>query len=148
MDTRFKGRKAFASLFLIFIISSTEIIKLKEIFKIINLALNFIDEQTGFPGGYDGKESAYNAGDPVQSLGQEDPLEKGMATHSSILAWRIPWTVEPGGLHTVHGVAKSETRLSNQLIQSETWASPVLSGKESACRCRRCGFDPWVGKIP
>ena len=34
----------------------------------------------------------------VQSLGQEDPLEKGMSTHSSILAWRIPWTEEPGGL--------------------------------------------------
>ena len=36
----------------------------------------------------------------VQSLGQEDPLEKEMATHSSILAWRIPWTEEPGGLYT------------------------------------------------
>ena len=35
---------------------------------------------------------------PVQSLGQEEPLETGMATHSSILAWRIPWTEEPGGL--------------------------------------------------
>jgi len=34
----------------------------------------------------------------VQSLGQEDPLEKGMATHSSILAWKIPWTEEPEGL--------------------------------------------------
>ena len=34
----------------------------------------------------------------VQSLGQEDTLEKGMATHSSILAWRIPWTEDPGGL--------------------------------------------------
>ena len=34
----------------------------------------------------------------VQSLGQEAPLEKGMATHSSILAWKIPWTEEPGGL--------------------------------------------------
>ena len=34
----------------------------------------------------------------VQSLGQKDTLEKGMATHSSILAWRIPWTQEPGGL--------------------------------------------------
>ena len=34
----------------------------------------------------------------VLSLGQEDPLEKGMATHSSVLAWRIPWTEEPGGL--------------------------------------------------
>ena len=37
----------------------------------------------------------------VQSLGWEDPLEKEMATHSSILAWRIPWTEEPGGLHSM-----------------------------------------------
>ena len=37
----------------------------------------------------------------VQSLGQEDPLEKVMATHFSILAWRIPWTEEPGGLQTM-----------------------------------------------
>jgi len=37
----------------------------------------------------------------VQSLGQEDPLEKGMATHSSILVWRIPWTEEPGGLQSM-----------------------------------------------
>ena len=37
----------------------------------------------------------------VQSLGGEDPLEKGMATHSSILAWEIPWTEEPGGLQSV-----------------------------------------------
>ena len=37
----------------------------------------------------------------VQSLGQEDPLEEGMATHSSILAWRIPWTEEPGGLVSI-----------------------------------------------
>ena len=36
-----------------------------------------------------------------RSLGQEDPLEEGMATHSSILAWRIPWTVEPGGLQSI-----------------------------------------------
>ena len=40
------------------------------------------------------------------SLGREDPLEKEMATYSSILAWEIPWTTEPGGLHTVHGVIK------------------------------------------
>ena len=38
---------------------------------------------------------------PVQSLGQEDHLEKGMATHSSVLAWRIPWTEEPGGLQSM-----------------------------------------------
>ena len=37
----------------------------------------------------------------VQSLGWKDPLEEGVATHSSILAWRIPWTVEPGGLQSV-----------------------------------------------
>ena len=37
----------------------------------------------------------------VRSLGREDPLEKGMATHSSILAWRIPWTEEPGELHSM-----------------------------------------------
>ena len=37
----------------------------------------------------------------VQSLGREDPLEKDMATHSSILAWRIPWTEEPGGLQSI-----------------------------------------------
>ena len=37
----------------------------------------------------------------VQSLGQEDPLEKGMATQSSVLAWRSPWTEEPGGLQTM-----------------------------------------------
>ena len=43
----------------------------------------------GFPGGSDGKESVCNAETWVRSLGWEDPLEKGMATHSSILAWRI-----------------------------------------------------------
>ena len=48
----------------------------------------------------------------VPSLRREDPLEKEMANHSSILAWRIPWTEEPGGL-TVHRVAKSQSPLSN-----------------------------------
>ena len=43
-----------------------------------------------------GKESTCNAGDPVQSMHWEDPLEKGMATHPSILAWEIPLTEEPG----------------------------------------------------
>ena len=37
----------------------------------------------------------------LRSLGQEDPLDKGMATHSSILAWRIPWTEDPGGLQSM-----------------------------------------------
>ena len=47
----------------------------------------------GFPCGSAGKELVCNVGDLVQSLGWEDPLEKGKATHFSILAWRIPWTV-------------------------------------------------------
>ena len=51
----------------------------------------------------------------VQSLGQEDPLEDGMATHSSILAWRSPWTKKPDGLH---GVAKSRT-LTERLTQTQ-----------------------------
>ena len=46
----------------------------------------------------------------VRSLGQEDPLEEDMATHSSILAWRIPWT-ELAWWATVHGVTKSQTQL-------------------------------------
>ena len=66
-------------------------------FSIFNLCVS--------PGGSDGKASAYNVGDPGIEPGgrsksnlQEDPLEKGMATHSSILAWRIPWTQDLGGL--------------------------------------------------
>ena len=47
----------------------------------------------GFIDGSNSKESACNAGDPGSIPGWEDPLEKGMATHSSSLAWRIPWTV-------------------------------------------------------
>ena len=54
---------------------------------------------SGHPGGSDAKESAIQD-TWVRSLGQEDPLEKGMTTHSSILAWRIPWTEEPGGLQS------------------------------------------------
>ena len=57
----------------------------------------------GFPCVSVGKESACNVGTRVPSLGWEDPLENGKSTHSSILAWRIPWTT----------VAKSRTQLSN-----------------------------------
>ena len=58
-----------------------------------------------FPGGSDRKGSACHAGDPGSIPGREDPLEKGLATRSNILAWRILWTEEPGGA-VVHGVAK------------------------------------------
>ena len=52
-----------------------------------------ITQYIGFPSGSDGKETVCNAETWVQSLGGEDPLEKGQATQSSILAWRIPWIV-------------------------------------------------------
>ena len=48
----------------------------------------------------------------VQFLGQDDPLEEGMGTHSSILAWRVPWTEKPGRLLS-KGSQKSQTRLTN-----------------------------------
>ena len=58
----------------------------------------------GFKGGASGKEPACQCRRHkerwVRSLGQKDPLEKGVVTHSCILAWRIPWTEEPGGLQS------------------------------------------------
>ena len=51
----------------------------------------------GFPGGLAVKNPPAMQETQVQSLGQEDPVEKEMATHSSILAWKTPWTEEPGG---------------------------------------------------
>ena len=55
----------------------------------------------------------------VLSLGREDPLEKEVATHSSIPAWRIPWAEEPGRLHTVHGVAKSWTQQHTRKVKNK-----------------------------
>ena len=54
-----------------------------------------------FPGGSDGKASANSAGDSGSIPGREDLLEKEMATHSSILAWKIPWTEKPGRLQSM-----------------------------------------------
>ena len=55
----------------------------------------------------------------VRSLGWEDPLEEGMATHSSILAWRIPWTEEPGGLQSMgHKESDMTERLSTHTTLS------------------------------
>ena len=60
------------------------------------LLKNFPQFVVIFPGGLDGK-----AGTEVRFLGQEGPLEKGPDTQTSILAWRIPWTEEPGGLESM-----------------------------------------------
>ena len=67
----------------------------------------------------------------VQPLSHEDPLEEGMVTLSSILAWTNPWTEEPERA-TVHGVTKSWTRLSDlagmQARRNETFPNPQISG--------------------
>ena len=68
--------------------------------------LEYLSGGIGFLGGSDGKESAVQE-TWVRPLGQEDPLEKGMATHSSILAWRIPLT--GAWQATVHRFAESDT---------------------------------------
>ena len=66
----------------------------------------------GFLGGSEVKNLPIMQETQVWSLGWEDPLEKEMATHSSIRAWEIPWTEEPGGLQSI-GVTKSGTQLSS-----------------------------------
>ena len=63
---------------------------------IASIGYLYLLREVGFPGGSEGKVSARNAGDGVWSLDREDPLEKAMATHSSTLAWKIPWMEEPG----------------------------------------------------
>ena len=78
----------------------------------------------GFPGGSDSKESICNVGDLDLIPGWEDPLEEGMAIHSSILVWRIP--VDRGAWQaTVHGVTKSRTLLSyiGQMSPVVNWIS-------------------------
>ena len=71
--------------------------------KTYKCAFAFVN-RVGFPDGSVGSESGCNAGDTgdVDSIpGQKDPLEEEMATCSNILAWRIPWTEEPGGLQSI-----------------------------------------------
>ena len=85
----------------------------------------------------------------VWSLGQEDPLEVEMATHSSILAWKIPWTEDPDrlqfmGLHrNGHDWATEQVQMCAVSEGFSWW----LSGKEPACQYRRLRCDSWVGKI-
>ena len=79
----------------------------------------------------------------VQSLGQEDPLEKGMATHSGILAWKIPWTEEPGKLKSIESPTVRHNWATN------TFTFIFLGGSEiKNPSAKRLRFDPWVRKIP
>ena len=109
----------------------------------------------------------------VRSLGQEDPLEEGMAAHSSILAWRIPWTEEPGRLQgckesdmtevTQHSlrmppaelwksymILAVPTTLQSQLAFQDVYMSPWWLGwyKESARSVGDSGLIPGLGRSP
>ena len=77
----------------------------------------------GFLHGSDCKESAFNAGDLGLIPGWEEPLEKGIATQSSILAWRIPWTEEPGGLKSMRLQRVRHDRVTN----TQTYNVPSIS---------------------
>ena len=101
---------------------------------------------SGFPGGSDGtspvaqmvKRLPARRKTWVQSLGQEDPLEKEMATHSSTLAWKIPWTEEPGRLQS----------MGSQRVGHDWATSLSLSdGKESACNAGDSGSIPESGRF-
>ena len=83
-----------------------------------------------FPDGASGKEHACQCRrheTRVRSLGQKDPLEESMATHSSILAWRIPWTEEPGGLQS-RGLQKVRHDCSDSMHTRTTCAGACAGG--------------------
>ena len=71
-----------------------------------------------FSGGLVVKNSPTNAGEEVRSLGWEDPLEKEMANHSRTLAWKTPWTEEPGGLQSMRSQSRTRLRDSTSLSVS------------------------------
>ena len=83
----------------------------------------------GFPGDSGGKESPATRETWIQSLGWEEPLEKEMATHSSILAWITPWTEEPGGLQSMRSqrVRHDTAQHSYRHISQATVSMSALS---------------------
>ena len=85
----------------------------------------------------------------VRSLDWEDPVAKRRATHSSILAWRIPWTEESDGLQSMGSQRVGHDWATNTFTFNIEAKQDGTSGKESASkRPRRHGLDPWVGEIP
>ena len=80
-------------------------------------SLDLITRAEGLPWWLSSKESTCNAGDAGLIPGSGRSLEEGVATHSSILAWRTPWTEEPGGLQSI-SVTKSQTRLKGLSMQT------------------------------
>ena len=87
----------------------------------------------------------------VQSLGQEDPLEKGMAVHCSILAWRIPWTEEPGGLVSVESQSDTTERLTlslPQMASHKRWSGAGETGSWETGSSWGLNLSRWRGVGP
>ena len=92
--------------------------------------------EKGSPGGASKKNPPANAGDKgIRSLGWEDPLEEGTALHSGILAWRIPWTEEPGRLGSIGSQRVgspeifTDERTRNELTTAKTLEGAAGTGK-------------------
>ena len=85
----------------------------------------------------------------VWPLGQEDPLEEEMVTHSSILAWRIPWTEKPGRLHSMGSQRVGHDWATSLLLTSQRWLKGFpdsSSSTESTCNARDLGSIPGSGR--
>ena len=81
----------------------------------VSVSLSLSLSLSHFPGSSAVKNPPAMQETQFRFLGWEDHLEEGIATHSRLLAWRIPWTEEPGGLHTVQRAAKSQTQLNKSM---------------------------------
>ena len=107
----------------------------------------------GLPGWHSVKDLPAMWVTQVQTWVGEDPLEKGMATHSSILVWRIPWTEEPGRLYSPWGYKESNTteRLTHAyviLIMGFPGRAVVKNLPANAADKRDWGSNLWVRKVP
>ena len=100
---------------------------------------NALKKTQDFPGGAVVKNLPAKQETQVLSLGREGPREKEMATHCSTLAWRIPWTEEPGGLQSMG--SQSQTRLSDF-----TFTFSSSDGEESTCNVGDLGSTPGLGR--
>ena len=113
---------------------------------------------SGFSDGSVGKEFARSAGDradPGSIPGREDPLEKGTETHSSLLAWEIPWTEEPGGLWSiqlqrvgqkslvVYTITKSRTSTAQHNVTHCAAGSRRYLGNKEACKSPNSYYQCW-----
>ena len=99
----------------------------------------------GFSGGSDGKASSCNAGDPGLILGSGRPPEKEMATHFSNLAWKIPWTKEPGRLQSM---GSQSVRHDGATFTFFSGFPGDSDGKQSACNAGDLVSIPGLGRSP